>query len=200
MELLMLAASARLFSRTDRAIAVAKYFVIIPGVLVAISLLSVSVSDWLVDLSVPAAVVLAYFSFATIFDTNSRAFVSGTGAFGPTPGEVKSGQLQVACLPASLPRRQVEAMLLRPGCPIKLWMPLKAGLGTHWNGQGWVVWRWFVPGSDDIAGRTPDPGGASEFELRWHDVPGLDAQSASFSLVHTIAAAAKDAVAPLASA
>jgi len=197
MELLMLAASARLFSRTDRAIAVTKYFVIIPGVLVAISLLSVSVSDLLVDLSVPAAVVLAYFSIATIFDTNSRAFVSGTGAFGPTPGEVASGQLQVACLPASLPRRHVEALLVRPGCAIKLWMPLKAGLGTHWTGQGWVVWRWFVPGPDDVAVRTPDPGGASEFEPRWHDVPGLDAQGASFSLAHTIAAAAKDAAAPM---
>jgi len=76
-------------------------------------------------------------------------------------------------------------------------MPLKAGLGTHWTGQGWVVWRWFVPGPDDVAVRTPDPGGASEFEPRWHDVPGLDAQGASFSLAHTIAAAAKDAAAPM---
>ena len=45
LELLMLAGSALLFTRTNQALAVAKYFFIVPGVLLAISLLSVSVSD-----------------------------------------------------------------------------------------------------------------------------------------------------------
>jgi adenylate cyclase len=192
MELLMLAASARLFSRTDRATAVAKYFVIIPVVLLSISLLSVSVSDSLIDLSVPAAVVLGYFSIATIFETNSRAFAAGTGPFAPAPREVAVGQLQVACLPASLPRSTVAAMLIRSGCPIKLWTPLKTGLGKHWNGQGWVVWRWYVRGSDDAAPRALQGGAAEQFDVRWHDVPAPGAQGCSFSLAHTIAAAAQD--------
>ncbi len=54
----MLAASARLFIRTTRATAVTKYFVIIPSSLLLVSLLSVTVSDVLADLSLPAALVL----------------------------------------------------------------------------------------------------------------------------------------------
>jgi adenylate cyclase len=195
MELLMLAAAVRLFSRTDRAPAVAKYFVIIPGALLTISLLSVSVSDLVIDLYVPTALVLGYFSIATIFDTNSRAFASGTAPFAPTPGELAAGKLQVACLPASVPRHRVDAMLMRPGCPIKLWAPLKTGLGKHWNGQGWVVWRWFVHGSPDGGPIAPPAGAAEEFDLRWHDVPALGVQGSTFSLAHTIVAAAQDSAA-----
>ncbi len=184
LELIMLAGAARLFSRrTERATALAKYLVIIPTVLVGISLLSVSVSRLLVDLSVPAAVVFGYFSFAMIFDNNRRAFASGTGPFAATPREVGAGKLQVACLPASLPESEVHAMLMKPGCPIKLWTPQKAGLGTHWNGQGWVVWRWFAQGT----------GAAEDFGLRWRDVP----TNASFSLAHTISAAAQNAGGPV---
>jgi adenylate cyclase len=190
-ELLMLAASVRLFSRTDRSSAVAKYFVIIPVLLAAISLLSVSISDLLVDLSVPAAVFLGYFGIATIFETNSSAFASGSGPFAPTAREVASGRLQVACLPASTPQKQVEAILMRPGRPIKLWRPLKTGLGKHWSGQGWVVWRWSGQEAD---GAEPEsaPGAIN---VRWHDVPALDVERSTFSLAHAIATAAQDATA-----
>jgi len=195
LELGMLAASARLFSRTERATTVAKFFFIVPGALLAVSLISVSVSDLLIDLSVPAAIVLGFFSIATMFDTHSRAFASGTGLFAPTPHEVASGQLQVACLPASVPRSKVEAMLLRPGCPIKLWAPLKTGLGRHWSGQGWVMWRWLVPGQHEA---RPAPAGvqSEELDLNWRDVPLLDERVPSFSLARSIAAAAQDSGAP----
>jgi adenylate cyclase len=186
-ELLLLAAAAHLFSRTERATGIAKYFVIIPAGLLTISLFSVSVSDLLMDLSVPAAVIFGYFSIAAMFESSSRAFVTGTGPFAASPREVTAGQLQVACLPARLPRSAIEAMLKVPGCSIKLWMPPKTGLGKHWNGQGWVVWRWFVsdsPGESPASGRAA----AGEFNLQWHDVP----LKSDFSLAHSITAAAMD--------
>jgi adenylate cyclase len=191
-ELLILAASVRLFSRTERSSAVAKYFVIIPAALAAISLLSVSVSDLLIDLSVPAEVFLGYFGIATIFETNSYAFQSGTGPFAPTPREVASGRLQVACLPASLPQSAIRAMLMRPGCPIKLWTPQKAGLGKHWNGQGWVVWRWSPASAPDEPSKTR-AAAPPDLEVRWHDVPAPGANGDAFCLAHAIAAAALDA-------
>jgi adenylate cyclase len=190
-ELLMLAASVRLFSRTDRSSAVAKYFVIIPAILAVISLLSVSISDLLVDLSVPAAGFLGYFGIAMIFETNSNAFTAGSGLFAPTPREVATGQLQVACLPASMPQSEVQAMLMRPGCPIKLWRPQKTGLGKHWSGQGWVVWRWLTRKPDG----SPAGSAAEELDMHWHDVPLLNPQGAAFSLAYTIAAAARETTA-----
>jgi adenylate cyclase len=180
-ELIMLAAAARLFSRTDRATSIAKYFVIIPVGLLLISLFFVSVSDLLMDLSVPAAVLFGYFSIATMFETSSRGFLTGTGSFAPTPRELAGAQLQVACLPASLGRSAVQAMLMGSPYPIKLWIPPRVGLGKHWNGQGWVLWRWFVPG--------PRGAAASEPDLKWHDVPTAD-RGLAFSLAHTITAAA----------
>ena len=72
-EVIMLAAAALLFARTHHALTVAGYFFILPTVLLAISLTSVSVSHRLVDLSVPAAILLGYFSFAKLFDSNSRS-------------------------------------------------------------------------------------------------------------------------------
>ena len=188
-ELLLLAGSVRLFGRTERSADVAKYFVIIPAALVAISLLSVSVSHVLIDLSVPAAVFLGYFGIATIFETNSRAFQSGTGPFAPTPREVASGRLQVACLPASLPQSAVKAVLMRPGHPIKLWTPQRSGLGKHWNGQGWVVWRWTptAPHEPSKAGAGPH-----DVDVQWHDVPEPDANGGAFCLARAIAAAAGD--------
>jgi CHASE2 domain-containing sensor protein len=190
-ELLMLAGSVRLFSRTERSSAVAKYFVIIPVALAAISLLSVSVSNVLIDLSVPAAVFIGYFGIATIFETNSHAFQSGTGPFAPTPREVATGRLQVACLPASLPQSAVTAMLMRPGCPIKLWTPQKAGLGKHWNGQGWVVWRWSTPAAPAEPSKTA-AAGPPDLDVRWYDVPAPGANGGAFCLAHAIAAAALD--------
>jgi len=190
-ELLMLAASVRLFSQTDRSSAVAKYFVIIPAFLAAISLLSVSVSDVLVDLSVPAAVFLGYFGIATIFETNRSAFTAGSGPFAPTSREVTTGRLQVACLPASMPQKTVEAMLMRSGSPIRLWRPQKTGLGKHWSGQGWVVWRWLTRNPQRADSEIP----AEELDMRWHDVPSLGTEGGAFSLAHTISAAAQDAAA-----
>jgi adenylate cyclase len=183
LELLMLAASAELFTRTNQALTVAKYFFIVPAVLLAISLLSVSISDLLVDLSVPAAVVLGYFTFAKLFDTNVRGFVSGTGPFAATAQE-SSGQLQVACLPASVTRAQVIELLAQRGSPVKLWEPESVGLGKRWAAQGWVLWRWYSPSS-----ATPE----TSLAITWLDVPTTEAQGPAFSLATAIAEAATGA-------
>jgi adenylate cyclase len=182
LELLMLAASAQLFTRTNQALTVAKYFFIVPGVLLAISLLSVSVSDLLVDLSVPAAVVLGYFTFAKLFDTNVRGFIAGTGPFAATAQEA-AGKLQIACLPTSVIRTQVLGLLEKRGSPVKLWEPESAGLGKIWAAQGWVLWRWFLP-SD----ATP----AADLDIKWLDVP-IEGQEGFFSLAAAIAKAAATA-------
>src|SRR6201985_3636515 len=144
LELLMLAASAELFTRTNQALTVAKYFFIVPGMLLAVSLLSVSVSDWLVDLSVPAAVVLGYFTFAKLFDSNVRSFIAGTGPFAANARE-KSGSLQIACLPSTVERANGLELLPEPGSAAKLWEPEPVGLGKFWAEQGWVLWRWTSP-------------------------------------------------------
>jgi adenylate cyclase len=177
LELLMLAASAELFTRTNQALTVAKYFFIVPGVLLGISLLSVSVSDWLVDLSVPAAVVLGYFTFAKLFDTNVRGFIAGTGPFAANAQE-KIGRLQIACLPASVSRAQVLELLTERGSSVKLWEPEAAGLGKSWIEQGWVLWR-RLPLSDV----TPPSG----LPIEWRDVPENAAND--FNVAATIAAA-----------
>jgi adenylate cyclase len=183
LELLMLAASAQLFTRTNQALTVAKYFFIVPAVLLGISLLSVSISDLLVDLSVPAAVVLGYFTFAKLFDTNVRGFISGTGPFAATAQE-SSGKLQVACLPASVTRTQVLDLLTQRGSPVKLWEPEPVGLGRRWAAQGWVLWRWFSPSS-----ATPE----TSLAITWLDVPTTEEQSPAFSLATAIAEAATGA-------
>ncbi|HEV7358919.1 MAG TPA: CHASE2 domain-containing protein [Steroidobacteraceae bacterium] len=183
LELLMLAASAQLFTRTNQALTVAKYFFIVPAVLLAISLLSVSISDLLVDLSVPAAVVLGYFTFAKLFDTNVRGFISGTGPFTATAQE-SSGNLQVACLPASVTRAQVLELLAQRGSPVKLWEPESVGLGKRWVAQGWVLWRWVSPSC-----ATPQ----TSLAITWLDVPTTEAQGPAFSLATAIAGAATGA-------
>ena len=181
LELLMLAASAELFTRTNQALTVAKYFFIVPGMLLAVSLLSVSVSDWLIDLSVPAAVVLGYFTFAKLFDTNVRGFVAGTGPFAANEQE-KTGKLQIGCLPATVERERVLELLTKPGSTAKLWEPEPAGLGKIWVEQGWVLWRWSAP-SD----ATPE----SSLNIEWQDVPG--ARGSGFGVAAAIAEAAAGA-------
>jgi hypothetical protein len=183
MELLMLAGSARLFGRTDRATYVAKYFVIIPSALLGISLLSISISDLLIDLSVPTAMMLAYFTIAGIYETQSRAYAAGTGVFAPAPIERSTGTLQVACLPATVPRAELDPVLIRPGCPIKLWLPPKAGFGVDWTAQGWILWRWRLPG-------TPEDAAEARPDLRWHDVPAPPA-AGHFALAAAITAAVR---------
>jgi len=188
LEILMLAASARLFTRTTRAIAVTKYFFIVPGILLCISLLSVSVSDVLVDLSVPAALVLVYFAIAKAFETNTHAFTSGGGPFAATVRERRDGQLQIACLPPTVSRERVHGLLMRPDvCPIKLWEPVKSGLGQPWAAQGWVLWRWYLP----AAASTPEP--EPEPALSWQNANSSVAAEESFALAQVIAAAAQAA-------
>jgi adenylate cyclase len=185
LELLMLAASALLFAFTNQALAVAKYFFIIPAVLFGASLLSVSVSDTLVDLSVPAALMLGYFTFAKLFDTNVRDFVTGTGPYAATSEEAL-GRLQIACLPDSVPREEVLKLLVRRGAPIKLWEPEAQGLGRQWAQQGWVLWRWSGHGSEEIAASSDRAGLA----LCWVDVPAAAQAGSSFGLAESIITAA----------
>jgi adenylate cyclase len=180
LELLMLVASAELFTRTNQALAVAKYFFIVPGVLLAVSLLSVSVSDSLVDLSVPAAVVLGYFTFAKLFDTNVRGFVAGTGPYAATAREAAGG-LQIACLPATLLREQVLELVAERGSSVKLWEPEAVGLGKLWAAQGWVIWR-RQPSSDATPGKGID--------IKWLEVVLIDTPGDAFPLAAAIAQAA----------
>src|SRR5580704_3834857 len=180
LELLMLVASAELFTRTNQALTVAKYFFIVPAVLLAVSLLSVSVSDWLVDLSVPAAVVLGYFTFAKLFDTNLRGFVAGTGPYAANAREA-AGRLQIACLPATVSREQVLELVSERGSSIKLWEPEAAGLGKLWAAQGWVIWRWQPP-TDTTPGKGVD--------IEWQEVALIDTAGDAFPLAATIAHAA----------
>lgn len=197
LEILMLAASARLFTRTTRATAVTKYFFIVPGTLLCISLLSVSISDVLVDLSLPAALVLGYFALAKIFETNSHAFMSGGGPFAATGHERHDGQLQIACLPATVSKETVHGLLMRPDvCPIKVWEPVKSGLGRAWAAQGWVLWRWYLPLVEDGLvddGRAGSLPAESEPLLAWQNVNSRPAAGASFPLARIIAVAAQAA-------
>jgi adenylate cyclase len=187
LELLMLVASAQLFTRTNQALTVAKYFFIVPGVLLATSLLSVSVSDMLVDLSVPAAVVLGYFTFAKLFDSNVRSFIAGTGPFAANQAE-SAGRLQIACLPAGVSREQVLDLLKQRGSPIKLWEPEALGLGKLWTGQGWVLWRWLLDSPELPA--APASRDAEALQICWSDVPVIDAEAGSFPVAQSIATAA----------
>lgn len=188
LELMMLAASALLFAYTNQALTVAKYFFIIPTVLLGASLLSVSVSDVLVDLSVPAALMLVYFTFAKLFDTNVRDFISGIGPYAATPAE-SEGQLQTACLPAAVPRAQVLKLLVRRGFPIKLWEPDAQGLGRQWAIQGWVLWRWRSQGPESKTEITA-AGEDGQVDLCWVDVPAAAQDGGSFALAESIITAA----------
>lgn len=187
LELLMLAASAQLFARTDQALTVAKYFFIIPAVLFTASLLSVSVSDTLVDLSVPAAMVLGYFTFAKLFDTNIRGFIAGVGPYAATHEE-RAGRLQIACLPPGVPRAQILSLLVQQGSTHKLWEPDPQGLGRRWLDQGWVLWRWYVQGAESD-GKSATSSDASTLQLCWVDV-APPAGGCEFSLAESIITAA----------
>lgn len=188
LELLMLASSALLFAYTNQALTVAKYFFIIPAVLLGASLLSVSISDVLVDLSVPAALMLGYFTFAKLFDTNVRDFIAGIGPYAATDAE-SQGQLQTACLPASVPRDEVLKLLLRRGFPIKLWEPDAQGLGLRWALQGWVLWRWRMQGSEPEK-EISAAGDERQLDLCWVDVPAAEQADGSFALAKSIITAA----------
>jgi len=181
-ELLTLGASAHLFARTSRALAVAKYFFFIPIVLVLISLLSMSMSGLLVDLGVPAALVLVYFTIGKLFDANLRSFIAGSGAYAATAREVSTGQLQIAWLPPSQERQTLLRLVAAPGSQIKLWEPEDTGLGQGWMRQGWVLWRWAFA---DTATAPTD----LEIPLRWIDV---DTRGNSHALAEAIATASRE--------
>jgi len=181
-ELLTLGASAHLFARTNRALAVAKYFFSIPIVLLLISLLSMSISGLLVDLGVPAALVLVYFAIGKLFDTNLRGFIAGNGAYSATAREVSTGKLQIAWLPPGQERPPLLRLVAVPGSHIKLWEPEDTGLGKLWMHQGWVLWRWVFA---DAAPPTTDP----KLPLRWVDV---ETRGSPHALAEAIAAAARE--------
>lgn len=183
-EVLMLAECVRIFIRTTRATAVTKYFVIIPASLLFVSMLSLSISDVLVDLSLPATLVLAYFAVAKIFETNTHDFISGSGVFAGTPTEKSRGQLQIACLPSGVPKATVYAYLMRRGYPLRLWETPKTGLGGPWAAQGWIFWRWYLPDADSHHESVP--------ELSWQNVSAV-ATDNTFAIAQAIAAAAQTA-------
>jgi CHASE2 domain-containing sensor protein len=187
LEILMLAASARLFWRRHRATAVAKYFFLVPGALLAVSLLSISVSDRLLDLSVPAGLVLLYFTIAKLYESQTHDFIAGTGVFALKPAETERAQLEVACLPATVSRAEVLHLLMQPGPPVKLWAPLNTGLGNSWMEQGWVLWRW-RPSAAAVAPTTDAPAGLAS--LTWHAVLAMEPSAQPFVLARVIAAAA----------
>jgi CHASE2 domain-containing sensor protein len=192
LEWLLLAASARLFVRATQITRVAKYFVIVPAILVVISLASTSVSDLLMDLSAPAALVLGYFAVAKVFQLNSLGFASGTGVFAPTANETANAVLQVACLPPSVPRDRVMGLLIRPRCQNKLWEPSNTGLGKRWADQGWILWRWRQRESEADAARCAPVDGDidGDIELRWREVPASGVQGDRFALAQAVVAAA----------
>jgi adenylate cyclase len=170
-----------IFVRTDRSMYFAKYgAVVIPVTLLAISMISVSASDLLLDLSVPAALALAYIGFAAVFEQTHRDFVTGAGVFAPFPNEVADGRIQVACLPRDCSIDAIRSWMRRPGCDFKLWLPPRFGLGATWGGQGWVLWRLRRRGDESDSATAPHV-------LRWQDVPDGEA----FALAQAIVRAAQ---------
>ena len=185
-ELLLLVPSTYMFVRTELSQVTARGFVAIPTALLGISLLSVSVSNLLADLSVPIAMVLTYFTIATVFERQQASFLFGIGIFAPNETE-KATQLQIACLPGSFTRHGVLELLQRCQEPIKLWRPTELGLGSHWVAQGWVLWRWTPREADAGAGsQTTTVGGVG---LRWIDVEAAGSDS-TFSVARAISRAA----------
>lgn len=140
LEVVLLLPSIWLFVHTELSQITSRGFVVIPSILIVISLVSVSVSDRLADLSAPIALILTYFAIATVFEKHQRDYVVGAGVFTPNAAD-RSGTLQVACLPPAWTRRQVLELLRHTSQPIKLWRPTELGLGQRWLAQGWVLWR-----------------------------------------------------------
>jgi adenylate cyclase len=185
LELLLLVPSTWVFTQTELSQITAKGFVVIPTILIAISLLSVSASDRLADLSAPTALILTYFAIAAVFEKHQRDYAHGVGVFTPNAAE-RAEELQVACLPPTWSRHQVLELLRLAQSPIKLWRPPEFGLGQRWIAQGWVLWQ--------LAPRTAVAAAASQrakvngTSLQW---TGVSAGSPEpFALAQAIAAAA----------
>jgi len=186
-ELLLLVPSAYMFVHTELSQITARGFVVIPTALLGISLLSVSVSNLLADLSVPIAIVLTYFTIATVFEKQQANFVFGIGVFAPSAAE-KATQLQIACLPGSFTRHRVLELLERCKEPIKLWRPTELGLGSHWVAQGWVLWRWApCEASGDTGSQATTIDGVT---LPWINVQAADSDN-TFSVARAVSRAAE---------
>jgi hypothetical protein len=117
-----------------------------------------------------------------------RDFISGIGPYAATSLE-SEGQLQTACLPATVPREKVLKLLLRRGFPIKLWQPDAQGLGQQWALQGWVLWRWYSQGTESKTQITA-AGEDGQLDLCWVDVPAAAQDGGSFALAESIITAA----------
>ena len=192
-ELLLLVPSTYMFMRTELSQVTARGFVAIPTALLGISLLSVSVSNLLADLSVPIAMVLTYFTIATIFEKQQTNFSFGIGIFAPSAAE-KATQLQIACLPGSFTRHRVLELLERCEEPIKLWRPAELGLGSHWVAQGWVLWRWTPREDANVAGTGSQTTAVDGVALRWIDVQAADPDN-TFSVARAVSKAAAEGTA-----
>lgn len=182
LEVLILSLSARLFWGRHRATAVTKYFFLIPGALLAVSMISISVSNVLLDLSVPTGLALAYFTIAKLFETKTHDYIAGTGIFSLSASEAGPYPLEVACLPANVPRSDVLRLLVESAVPIRLWEPTNTGLGHSWMQQGWVLWRRRPSGTLATAGGAP-----AAAPLEWQPVPEAEPATDPFALAHIIA-------------
>lgn len=187
LEILLLAPATWLFVGTELSQVTAKGFVVIPTVLIGISLLSVSVSNRLADLSAPIALILTFFAIATVFERHQQNYVLGLGVFAPNAAELQS-HLQVACLPATLSRHRVLQLLRASDRPIKLWRPPEFGLGAPWIAQGWVLWR-YAPQSAE-ATEASGPTTVDGIALRWMDARAAGGGSEPFAVAQAIARAA----------
>jgi CHASE2 domain-containing sensor protein len=190
-ELLLLVPSTYMFVRTELSQITARGFVIIPTALLGISLLSVSVSNLLADLSAPIAMVLTYFTIATVFEKQQANFAFGIGIFAPCAAE-RATRLQIACLPGSFSRQRVLELLERCKEPLKLWRPTELGLGSHWVAQGWVLWRWAPLEANSGTGAQATT--IDGVTLRWIDVQAGGSDNA-FSVARAVSSAAGGTVA-----
>jgi adenylate cyclase len=190
-ELLLLVPAAYVFTHTEMSQVASRSLVAVPTVLLAISLLSVSVSEHLADLSVPTALVLSYFAIATLFETQHHDFACGMGVFAPTAGERAALRLQVACLPKSLGRDEVIRVLRETEPPAKVWRPAELGLGARWGSQGWVLWRLAPPGSSSDTGNAVPTTLVGGIVLRWIEVGLGGGADGQFALAGAISRAAE---------
>jgi adenylate cyclase len=184
-ELLVLSGAAFLFTKSPNAMKVSTWMFGVPTALLGFSWIVISYSDSLIDLSAVAASVASYFIVAKLMDSTSRSFLSGTGIFAATTRE-QTGMLQVAVLPADMPRDRVIDLVMERDSGVKMWEPEASGLGADWLKQGYVVWRW--QRTEPVSGAVP--AGTLRHRLNWQDAPRPAGQINSFTLAAAIAAAA----------
>jgi adenylate cyclase len=179
MELILIAGSALLFIRHDQAVTLSEYFVLVPVVLFALALLSVSTSYLLLDLGVPAAFALSYFAFASLFSRISRTYARGEESFAFTGKEIFGRHVEVAVLSRTTSRDSVRRLLARFPA-IKLWETPPKGLGISWQSEGWVLWRWTTDENLNVADSISDAcQNNNGVNLQWIRVGGPSPSAAS---------------------